>query len=152
MYRDQLVDMRGQGNSRTAVHLAASASTHIPHRPPCYAGGQSQSPPCVWVRVCVCVCVTQNGVEKLVNLKVLLMSNNKVSSWGDVERLAALPSLEDLLLVGNPLYNDYKDRNELSEYRVEVGEDVACTHTHGKHHVVLKQALDHSSLRATCCC
>lgn len=28
--------------------------------------------------------------------------------------------LEDLLLVGNPLYNDYKDNNALSEYRIEV--------------------------------
>lgn len=61
-----------------------------------------------------------NGIEKLSNLKVLLMSNNKIASWSDVDRLAAISTLEDILLVGNPLYNDFKDRNELGEYRIEV--------------------------------
>lgn len=48
------------------------------------------------------------------------MSNNKIASWSDVDRLASLTSLEDILLVGNPIYNDYKDQNALSEYRIEV--------------------------------
>ncbi|KAJ9528284.1 hypothetical protein QJQ45_014265 [Haematococcus lacustris] len=61
-----------------------------------------------------------SGIEKLQNLKVLLMSNNKIASWAEVDRLAGISSLEDLLLVGNPLYNDYKDNNALSDYRVEV--------------------------------
>lgn len=62
----------------------------------------------------------QSGLEKLVNLRVLFMSNNKVASWSEIEKLQPIQSLEDLLLVGNPLYNDYKDNNALSEYRIEV--------------------------------
>ena len=62
----------------------------------------------------------QAGVEKLPNLKVLYASNNKLSSWADVEKINQLPKLEELLLAGNPLYNDYKDRGALPEYRIEV--------------------------------
>lgn len=69
----------------------------------------------------VCLVLLQSGIEKLQNLKVLYCSNNKVASWAEIDRLASLPTLEDLLLVGNPLYNDYKDNNALSEYRIEVG-------------------------------
>lgn len=29
--------------------------------------------------------------------------------------------LEELLLVGNPLYNEYRDNNAIPDYRVEVG-------------------------------
>lgn len=60
------------------------------------------------------------GIEKCTNLRVLLMSNNKVKDWAEVERLSALPALEELLLVGNPLYNDFRDNNGLPQYRVEV--------------------------------
>mmetsp|Transcript_22920 Transcript_22920/g.58503 ORF Transcript_22920/g.58503 Transcript_22920/m.58503 type:complete len:197 (-) Transcript_22920:320-910(-) len=66
------------------------------------------------------VITSLGGLEKLQNLRVLFMSNNKIASWGEVEKLAALANLEDVLLVGNPLYNDYKDNNALSEYRIEV--------------------------------
>ena len=62
----------------------------------------------------------QNGIEKLGNLRVLLMSNNKIASWAEIDRLAGLGKLEDLLLIGNPLYIDYKDNNALSDYRIEV--------------------------------
>jgi dynein light chain 1 len=51
---------------------------------------------------------------------VLFASNNKIASWSEIDRLASLSQLEDLLLVGNPIYNDYKDNNALSEYRIEV--------------------------------
>ena len=50
---------------------------------------------------------------------MLFVSNNKVKDWPEVERLAALPTLEELLLVGNPLHADYKDRGALPEYRLE---------------------------------
>lgn len=59
-------------------------------------------------------------MEKAPNLRVLYASNNKIAAWSEVEKLAALTGLEDLLLVGNPLYNDYKDNNASAEYRVEV--------------------------------
>jgi hypothetical protein len=65
--------------------------------------------------------MVQAGVEKLGNLKVLYMSNNKIKDWVEIDRLAALGKLEDLLLVGNPLYNDFRDNNATSDYRIEVG-------------------------------
>ena len=54
------------------------------------------------------------------NLRVLFMSNNKIVSLSEIDKLASLDKLEDVLLVGNPIYNEYKDSNNLSEYRVEV--------------------------------
>jgi dynein light chain 1 len=62
----------------------------------------------------------QGGIEKLVNLRVLYISNNKIAALGDIEKLAPLEKLEDLLLVGNPLYNEYKDAGNLAEYRIEI--------------------------------
>ena len=62
----------------------------------------------------------QAGVEKLPNLRVLYASNNKLSSWADIEKVSQLPKLEELLLAGNPLYNDYRDRAALPEFRIEV--------------------------------
>ena len=59
-------------------------------------------------------------MEKLPNLRVLYASNNKLSSWADIEKVSQLPKLEELLLAGNPLYNDYRDRAALPEYRIEV--------------------------------
>ena len=47
---------------------------------------------------------TLAGVEKLHNLQILFISNNKIADWKEVERLASLPKLRDLLMVGNPLY------------------------------------------------
>lgn len=37
-----------------------------------------------------------------------------------MERLSGLPHLEDLLLIGNPLYNEWKDNGALPQYRIEV--------------------------------
>ena len=62
----------------------------------------------------------QTGLEKLNNLKVLYASNNKVASWADLANLPQLPALKELLLNGNPLYNEYKDRGEIPQYRIEV--------------------------------
>jgi hypothetical protein len=44
----------------------------------------------------------------------------QIKEWVELERLAGLAKLEDLLLVGNPLYNEHRDANTLPEYRVEV--------------------------------
>ena len=38
-----------------------------------------------------------------------------------MERLGGLQQLEDLLLVGNPLFNEFKENGALPMYRVEVG-------------------------------
>ncbi|XP_072313680.1 dynein axonemal light chain 1-like [Eucyclogobius newberryi] len=43
------------------------------------------------------------GVQSMKNLKVLYMSNNLVKEWVEFVRLADLPSLVELVFVGNPL-------------------------------------------------
>ncbi|GMH37457.1 hypothetical protein BSKO_05330 [Bryopsis sp. KO-2023] len=60
------------------------------------------------------------GIEKLTNLRVLFASNNKIKEWMEVERLSVLESLEELLLVGNPIYNEAKEAGTTPEYRIEV--------------------------------
>ncbi|PRW59925.1 Dynein light chain axonemal [Chlorella sorokiniana] len=60
------------------------------------------------------------GIEKCIQLRVLYASNNRIKDWAEVERLAALPLLEHLLLIGNPLYCEWRDNNALPQYRVEV--------------------------------
>ena len=62
----------------------------------------------------------QTGLEKLPALRVLYLSNNRLKDWGELGRLAGLPALEELLLAGNPLHTEYKDRGALPEYRIEV--------------------------------
>jgi hypothetical protein len=62
----------------------------------------------------------QTGTEKLGALRVFLLSNNKIAAWSEVERLGGLTALEELLLVGNPLYNEFKDKGETQQYRIEV--------------------------------
>jgi dynein light chain 1 len=51
----------------------------------------------------------QSGVERLGQLRVLFLSNNKIRDWTEVDRLAALERLEDLLLVSGT-YFGYSDR------------------------------------------
>ena len=60
----------------------------------------------------------QAGLEKLAHLQVLYMSNNKISSWREVDALSALKTLEEVVLIGNPIYNEYKDK--VPDYRMEV--------------------------------
>ena len=62
----------------------------------------------------------QTGLEKLLGLRVLYCSNNKLRDWPEVERLKALSALEELLLAGNPLHVEYKERGAVAEYRIEV--------------------------------
>mmetsp|Transcript_14503 Transcript_14503/g.31104 ORF Transcript_14503/g.31104 Transcript_14503/m.31104 type:complete len:194 (-) Transcript_14503:393-974(-) len=57
------------------------------------------------------------GIEKLSNLQVLFIAQNKIDKWSEVERLAALPKLRDLLLTGNPLA---VKANEEGNWRIEV--------------------------------
>ncbi len=45
-----------------------------------------------------------DGLQNLQNLEVLYMSNNKIKDFGELAKLAGLPNLRDILLVGNPCY------------------------------------------------
>ncbi|CAH8598980.1 unnamed protein product [Schistosoma turkestanicum] len=49
------------------------------------------------------------GINVLKKLKVLYMSNNVVKDWGEFQKLAELPVLEDLLFLGNPLEENSGD-------------------------------------------
>mmetsp|Transcript_54375 Transcript_54375/g.62525 ORF Transcript_54375/g.62525 Transcript_54375/m.62525 type:complete len:214 (+) Transcript_54375:37-678(+) len=47
-----------------------------------------------------------SGLDKLKNLKVLYMSNNQISNWTEIERLAnQCPELQDVLFINNPIFN-----------------------------------------------
>ncbi|XP_046810134.1 dynein axonemal light chain 1 [Lucilia cuprina] len=43
------------------------------------------------------------GLSALRNLKVLYISNNLIKDWSEFNRLQELESLEDLVVVGNPI-------------------------------------------------
>ena len=45
-----------------------------------------------------------DGLQTCVKLEVLFISNNKIKSWDEVEKLKELPSLSNVLLIGNPIY------------------------------------------------
>lgn len=47
-----------------------------------------------------------SGVERCSRLRVLYASNNKIKDLAEIDRLAGLEHLEDLLLVGNPVCGD----------------------------------------------
>ncbi|XP_056098216.1 dynein axonemal light chain 1 [Rhinichthys klamathensis goyatoka] len=56
------------------------------------------------------------GIHVMKKLKVLYMSNNLVKEWGEFLKMADLPSLVDLVFVGNPLEEKYAaDGNWLEE-------------------------------------
>ncbi|XP_034153150.1 dynein light chain 1, axonemal isoform X3 [Esox lucius] len=47
------------------------------------------------------------GIHVMKKLKILYMSNNLVKEWTEFLKLADLPSLMDLVFVGNPLEEKY---------------------------------------------
>ncbi|GMH73817.1 hypothetical protein TrRE_jg817 [Triparma retinervis] len=49
-----------------------------------------------------------DGLSELQNLTTLFISNNNIKSWAELDKLAALPALKDILLVGNPIYDSFE--------------------------------------------
>merc|ERR1712227_841343 len=47
-----------------------------------------------------------DGLEPCVKLHTLFISNNKIKDWPEISKLATLPELANILLVGNPIYGD----------------------------------------------
>eukprot|EP00622_Pseudochattonella_farcimen_P007760 FR743825.1.p1 GENE.FR743825.1~~FR743825.1.p1 ORF type:complete len:135 (+),score=21.70 FR743825.1:24-407(+) len=45
-----------------------------------------------------------DGLQGLVNLQVLYLSNNNIKAWTELDKLAGLAGLRDVLFVGNPIY------------------------------------------------
>ena len=58
------------------------------------------------------------GIGSLKTLKVLYISNNQVKDWTEFQRLSDIPTLEELVFVGNPLEEkstqdgDYREQAE----------------------------------------
>lgn len=46
-----------------------------------------------------------DGLVPLANLKVLYMAHNAIKDWGEIEKLAALPNLREVIFIGNPIYD-----------------------------------------------
>ena len=57
-----------------------------------------------------------DGLSGLTNLTTLYVSNNIIKHWAELDKLADLPNLKEVLLVGNPIYDEFT--KELA--RVEV--------------------------------
>jgi dynein light chain 1 len=57
-----------------------------------------------------------DGLSALTNLTTLYISNNNIKAWSELDKLADLPNLRDILLIGNPIYDEFS--KELA--RVEV--------------------------------
>mmetsp|Transcript_16995 Transcript_16995/g.17749 ORF Transcript_16995/g.17749 Transcript_16995/m.17749 type:complete len:193 (-) Transcript_16995:270-848(-) len=47
-----------------------------------------------------------DGVNILRNLTTLYISNNLIKMWSELDKLAGLPNLRDVLFIGNPIYDD----------------------------------------------
>lgn len=47
-----------------------------------------------------------DGLQGCNNLTTLYISNNLIKSWAELDKLAGLPNLRDVLFVGNPIYDD----------------------------------------------
>ncbi|XP_076439278.1 dynein axonemal light chain 1-like isoform X2 [Babylonia areolata] len=60
------------------------------------------------------------GLSQMKKLKILLMTNNQVKEMSEVSYLSNLPCLEEVLLVGNPVYERMEAAGEMNSYRQEV--------------------------------
>ena len=49
---------------------------------------------------------TLDGIACCPNLTTLYISNNLIKSWGELDKLAGLTNLRDVLFVGNPMYDE----------------------------------------------
>ncbi len=59
-----------------------------------------------------------DGLQPCTKLSVLYISNNKIKTFDEVSKLAQLPEIKNVLLVGNPLYGE-KTKEENAPYVVK---------------------------------
>ncbi len=57
-----------------------------------------------------------DGLSACTNLTTLYISNNLIKNWAELDKLAGLPNLRDVLFVGNPMYDDFPKE----QLRIEV--------------------------------
>jgi dynein light chain 1 len=59
-----------------------------------------------------------DGVSGLTNLTTLYLSNNLIKTWDELDKLATLPKLRDVLFHGNPIYDNLsKEETRLNVLR-----------------------------------
>jgi dynein light chain 1 len=49
---------------------------------------------------------TLDGLAACSNLTTLYISNNLIKSWAELDKLAGLANLRDVLFLGNPMYDE----------------------------------------------
>lgn len=64
-------------------------------------------------------CRDLDGVLCCPKLKTLYLAHNNIKEWGEVEKLKHLSALEDILLVGNPIYSD-ESISDISDIRTKI--------------------------------
>lgn len=57
----------------------------------------------LWLSYNLITCL--DGLASLNTLTTLFISNNQIKAWTEIDKLAALPNLRDVLMVGNPIYD-----------------------------------------------
>lgn len=48
------------------------------------------------------------GLQQCIHLHTLFIAQNKIKVWDEIGRLAQLPEIRNLLLLGNPIYEDQR--------------------------------------------
>ena len=48
-----------------------------------------------------------DGIAQCSNLTTLYISNNGIKAWNELDKLASLVNLRDVLLMGNPIYDEF---------------------------------------------
>jgi dynein light chain 1, axonemal len=48
-----------------------------------------------------------DNLSGLSNLTTLYVSNNNIKNWAELDKIADLPNLAEILLVGNPIYDEF---------------------------------------------
>ena len=55
---------------------------------------------------------TLDDIGPLDNLEVLYLGNNFIEDFAELDKLAHLPKLRDILLIGNPIYDQFEEEAE----------------------------------------
>ena len=54
---------------------------------------------------------TLDGLGAMENLTTLYISNNQIGDWGELEKIAGLPNLKDVVFKGNPFWDEFEGEN-----------------------------------------
>ena len=54
-----------------------------------------------------------DGLQPCVKLHTLFISNNKIKVWDEVAKLSNSPELKNLLILGNPIYDEAENRLDM---------------------------------------